>query len=129
MWAGHHNGWPVIQHRVLHELVYTARRMGNPQLAVRFVCPCPLVCCHRCHWWTWLRCSSAASSLGVFFTHSPCLLLSPLTHFSWDPQIPRSRYRAQLDGIRRFYVLGIAPSWTGSVDSTFSVSRPAGQDP
>ncbi|KAL8584214.1 hypothetical protein ACOMHN_034900 [Nucella lapillus] len=33
--GGDNNGWPVIQHRVLHELVYTARRMGNPQLAVR----------------------------------------------------------------------------------------------
>ena len=31
----------------------------------------------------------------------------------------RSRYRAQLDGIRKIYVRGIAPSWTGSVDSTF----------
>ncbi|XP_076437986.1 trafficking protein particle complex subunit 9-like isoform X2 [Babylonia areolata] len=33
--VGENKGWPVIQHRVLHELVYTARRMGNPQLAVR----------------------------------------------------------------------------------------------
>ncbi|XP_071115106.1 trafficking protein particle complex subunit 9-like [Haliotis cracherodii] len=31
----HPNGWPVIQYRILHELVYSARRMGNPQLAVR----------------------------------------------------------------------------------------------
>ncbi|XP_041361446.1 trafficking protein particle complex subunit 9-like [Gigantopelta aegis] len=31
----HANGWPVLQFRVLHELVYSARRMGNPQLAVR----------------------------------------------------------------------------------------------
>lgn len=29
------SGWPVIQHRVLHELVYSARRMGSLQLAVR----------------------------------------------------------------------------------------------
>ncbi|XP_077990086.1 trafficking protein particle complex subunit 9-like [Glandiceps talaboti] len=29
------NGWPVVQLRVLHELVYTAKRMGNPALAVR----------------------------------------------------------------------------------------------
>ncbi|KAK7475910.1 hypothetical protein BaRGS_00032878 [Batillaria attramentaria] len=35
MVTGRPCGWPVIQHRVLHELVYSARRMGNPQLAVR----------------------------------------------------------------------------------------------
>ncbi|XP_005094615.1 trafficking protein particle complex subunit 9 isoform X2 [Aplysia californica] len=28
-------GWPVLQYRVLHELVYSARRMSNPQIAVR----------------------------------------------------------------------------------------------
>ncbi|XP_074644464.1 trafficking protein particle complex subunit 9-like [Tubulanus polymorphus] len=29
------SGWPVIQHRVLHELMYSARRMGNPAIAIR----------------------------------------------------------------------------------------------
>ncbi|ESO85285.1 hypothetical protein LOTGIDRAFT_130513 [Lottia gigantea] len=28
-------GWPTLRHRILTELVYAARRMGNPQLAVR----------------------------------------------------------------------------------------------
>ncbi|CAH1247732.1 TRAPPC9 [Branchiostoma lanceolatum] len=28
-------GWPAIQLRILHEMVYTARKMGNPALAVR----------------------------------------------------------------------------------------------
>ncbi|XP_070534446.1 trafficking protein particle complex subunit 9-like [Ptychodera flava] len=32
------SGWPVVQLRVLHELVYTAKRMGNPALAVRHMC-------------------------------------------------------------------------------------------
>ncbi|KAI8776992.1 trafficking protein particle complex subunit 9 [Biomphalaria glabrata] len=31
----HPSGWPVLQYRVLHELVYSARRMSNPQIAVR----------------------------------------------------------------------------------------------
>ncbi|CAG5123434.1 unnamed protein product, partial [Candidula unifasciata] len=31
----HKTGWPVLQYRVLHELVYAARRMSNPQIAVR----------------------------------------------------------------------------------------------
>ncbi|KAH9513649.1 Trafficking protein particle complex subunit 9 [Bulinus truncatus] len=31
----HPSGWPVLQYRVLHELVYSARRMNNPQIAVR----------------------------------------------------------------------------------------------
>ncbi|CAL1545935.1 unnamed protein product, partial [Lymnaea stagnalis] len=31
----HPAGWPVLQYRVLHELVYSARRMSNPQIAVR----------------------------------------------------------------------------------------------
>ncbi|GFO45747.1 trafficking protein particle complex subunit 9, partial [Plakobranchus ocellatus] len=29
------SGWPALQNRVLHELVYSARRMANPQIAVR----------------------------------------------------------------------------------------------
>ncbi|XP_028513093.1 trafficking protein particle complex subunit 9, partial [Exaiptasia diaphana] len=32
---GHPNGWPTLQIRLLHELVYTARRLGDPALAVR----------------------------------------------------------------------------------------------
>ncbi|CAH1773233.1 unnamed protein product [Owenia fusiformis] len=31
------SGWPVIQLRVLHELVYSARRMGNPAIAIRHI--------------------------------------------------------------------------------------------
>ncbi|XP_064652113.1 trafficking protein particle complex subunit 9-like isoform X2 [Lineus longissimus] len=31
----HTSGWPVVQLRVLHELVYSARRMGNPAVAIR----------------------------------------------------------------------------------------------
>ena len=31
------DGWPVLQLRVLHELIYSARRMGNPAIAVRCV--------------------------------------------------------------------------------------------
>lgn len=34
---GQMNGWPVIQQRVLHELMYSARRMGNIPLAVRYM--------------------------------------------------------------------------------------------
>ncbi|GCB76690.1 hypothetical protein scyTo_0020502, partial [Scyliorhinus torazame] len=32
---GAHKGWPAVQMRLLHELVYASRRMGNPALAVR----------------------------------------------------------------------------------------------
>ncbi|XP_078456811.1 trafficking protein particle complex subunit 9 isoform X2 [Lampetra fluviatilis] len=32
---GLHQGWPAVQLRVLHELVYASRRMGNPALGVR----------------------------------------------------------------------------------------------
>ncbi|XP_069777776.1 trafficking protein particle complex subunit 9 isoform X4 [Narcine bancroftii] len=32
---GTHKGWPAVQMRLLHELVYASRRMGNPALAVR----------------------------------------------------------------------------------------------
>ncbi|XP_043545266.1 trafficking protein particle complex subunit 9 [Chiloscyllium plagiosum] len=32
---GTHKGWPALQMRLLHELVYASRRMGNPALAVR----------------------------------------------------------------------------------------------
>ena len=29
------HGWPLVQLRVLHELIYSARRMGQPLIAVR----------------------------------------------------------------------------------------------
>lgn len=29
------NGWPALQIRLLNELIYTARRLGDPSLAVR----------------------------------------------------------------------------------------------
>ncbi|KAG8441588.1 hypothetical protein GDO86_010680 [Hymenochirus boettgeri] len=32
---GPHKGWAAVQMRLLHELVYASRRMGNPALAVR----------------------------------------------------------------------------------------------
>ncbi|XP_039593628.1 trafficking protein particle complex subunit 9 [Polypterus senegalus] len=32
---GHHKGWAAVQMRLLHELVYASRRMGNPGLSVR----------------------------------------------------------------------------------------------
>lgn len=32
---GTHRGWAAVQVRLLHELVYASRRMGNPGLAVR----------------------------------------------------------------------------------------------
>ncbi|KAE8599729.1 hypothetical protein XENTR_v10017305 [Xenopus tropicalis] len=32
---GTHKGWAAVQMRLLHELVYASRRMGNPALAVR----------------------------------------------------------------------------------------------
>ncbi|XP_066121704.1 trafficking protein particle complex subunit 9 isoform X1 [Saccopteryx bilineata] len=32
---GMHRGWAAVQTRLLHELVYASRRMGNPALAVR----------------------------------------------------------------------------------------------
>ena len=31
------NGWPALQIRLLNELVYTARRLGDPSLAVRYM--------------------------------------------------------------------------------------------
>jgi len=31
------NGWPALQTRLLNELIYTARRLGDPSLAVRHV--------------------------------------------------------------------------------------------
>ncbi|XP_060554230.1 trafficking protein particle complex subunit 9-like [Ruditapes philippinarum] len=34
---GYMNGWPVLQMRVLHELIYSARRMGNVSLAIRYM--------------------------------------------------------------------------------------------
>ena len=30
------NGWPALQVRLLNELIYTARRLGDPSLAVRY---------------------------------------------------------------------------------------------
>lgn len=33
--AGTHRGWAAVQMRLLHELVYASRRMGNPGLSVR----------------------------------------------------------------------------------------------
>ena len=30
-------GWPVVQVRVLQELIYSAKRMGNHQLAIRYI--------------------------------------------------------------------------------------------
>ena len=30
------NGWPALQTRLLNELIYTARRLGDPSLAVRY---------------------------------------------------------------------------------------------
>lgn len=32
---GTHKGWAAVQMRLLHELVYASRRMGNPGLSVR----------------------------------------------------------------------------------------------
>lgn len=32
---GAHRGWAAVQVRLLHELVYASRRMGNPGLSVR----------------------------------------------------------------------------------------------
>ncbi|NWZ36553.1 TPPC9 protein, partial [Brachypodius atriceps] len=32
---GNHRGWAAVQMRLLHELVYASRRMGNPALCVR----------------------------------------------------------------------------------------------
>lgn len=29
------NGWPALQIRLLNELIYTARRLGDPLLPVR----------------------------------------------------------------------------------------------
>ena len=31
----HASGWAVVQMRVLHELIFSARKMGDPALAVR----------------------------------------------------------------------------------------------
>ncbi|CAH2286014.1 trafficking particle complex subunit 9 isoform X1 [Pelobates cultripes] len=33
--TGSHKGWAAVQMRLLHELVYASRRLGNPALAVR----------------------------------------------------------------------------------------------
>lgn len=33
--TGTHRGWAAVQMRLLHELVYASRRMGNPALSVR----------------------------------------------------------------------------------------------
>lgn len=33
--VGTHRGWAAVQMRLLHELVYASRRMGNPALSVR----------------------------------------------------------------------------------------------
>lgn len=33
--VGTHRGWAAVQMRLLHELVYASRRMGNPALCVR----------------------------------------------------------------------------------------------
>ncbi|XP_054981496.1 trafficking protein particle complex subunit 9 isoform X3 [Sorex araneus] len=35
---GAHRGWAAVQMRLLHELVYASRRMGDPALAVRHLC-------------------------------------------------------------------------------------------
>ena len=37
------NGWPALQIRLLNELVYTARRLGDPSLAVRYDPSCVTV--------------------------------------------------------------------------------------
>ena len=34
--SDHAHGWPLVQLRVLHELIYSARRMGQPIIAVRW---------------------------------------------------------------------------------------------
>lgn len=34
---GHPDGWPALQTRLLNELIYTARRIGDPSLTVRHV--------------------------------------------------------------------------------------------
>ena len=31
------NGWPAVQARVLHELAFSARKMGNTRLAVKLL--------------------------------------------------------------------------------------------
>ena len=31
-----HYGWPSLQIRVLHELIFIARRLGNPTVAARW---------------------------------------------------------------------------------------------
>ena len=36
---GHPDGWPALQTRLLNELIYTARRIGDPSLTVRYE-PC-----------------------------------------------------------------------------------------
>ncbi len=35
LFVGIHRGWAAVQLRLLHELVYASRRMGNPGLSVR----------------------------------------------------------------------------------------------
>lgn len=35
LFVGTHRGWAAVQLRLLHELVYASRRMGNPGLSVR----------------------------------------------------------------------------------------------
>lgn len=35
LFPGTHQGWAAVQMRLLHELVYASRRMGNPGLSVR----------------------------------------------------------------------------------------------
>lgn len=35
LFSGTHRGWAAVQMRLLHELVYASRRMGNPALSVR----------------------------------------------------------------------------------------------
>ena len=32
---GYTYGWPLVQMRVLHEMIYSARKMGNPAIAIR----------------------------------------------------------------------------------------------
>ncbi|KAK2165162.1 hypothetical protein LSH36_54g09009 [Paralvinella palmiformis] len=35
---GYTYGWPLVQMRVLHEMIYSARKMGNPAIAIRHLC-------------------------------------------------------------------------------------------
>ena len=34
------SGWPAIKLRILHELIYSARRMGDAAIAIRYAVRC-----------------------------------------------------------------------------------------